>query len=86
MNTIKITEKQQTACGILTEASQVILSSNSESFKYKASITGNTYNVGDAEAGYDADKVGKDDMEVVIPLKHLSGFWRTLNIPFIIAK
>ena len=50
------------------------LSSNSESFKYKASITGNTYNVGDGEAGYDADKVGKNETEVVIPLKHLSNF------------
>ena len=34
------------------------LSSSSESFKYKTSITGNTYNVGNGEAGYDADKVG----------------------------
>ena len=34
------------------------LSSSSESFKYKTNITGNTYNVGNGEAGYDADKVG----------------------------
>ena len=33
------------------------LSFNSESFKYKTSITGNTYNVGVGEADY--DKVGK---------------------------
>ena len=59
------------------------LSSNSESFKYKTSITGNTYNVGDGEDGYDADKVGKNETEVVIPLKYLSNFWRTLNIPLI---
>ena len=59
------------------------LSSNSESFKYKTSITGNTYNVGDGEDGYDADKVGKNETEVVIPLKHLSNFWRALNIPLI---
>ena len=32
------------------------LSSNSESFKYKTSITGNTYNVGDGEAEYDAGR------------------------------
>ena len=44
-------------------------SSNSESFKYKTSITGITYNVGDGEAGYDADKIGKNETEVVIPLK-----------------
>ena len=59
------------------------LSSNSESFKYKTSITGNTYNVGDGEAGYNADKVGKNETEVVIPLKYLSNFWRSLNIPLI---
>ena len=35
------------------------LSSNSESFKYKTSITGNTYDAGVGEAGYDADKVQK---------------------------
>ena len=47
------------------------LSSNSESFKYKTSITGNTYNVGLGEAGYDANKVGKNETEDFIPLKHL---------------
>ena len=59
------------------------LSSNSESFKYKTSITGNTYNIGDGEEGYDANKVGKNETEVVIPLKHLSNFWKSLNIPLI---
>ena len=29
------------------------------------------------------DKIGKNKTEVVIPLKHLSNFWRTLNIPLI---
>ena len=52
----------------------------SESFKYKTGITGNTYNIG---AGYDENKVGKNETEVVIPLKHLSSFWRSLNIPLI---
>ena len=59
------------------------LSTNSESFKYKTSITGNTYNVGDGEEGYDANKVGKNETEIVIPLKHLSNFWKSLNIPLI---
>ena len=69
------------------------LSSNSKSFKYKTSITGNTYNVdltiiGDGgnpipNPKYDANKVGKNETEVVIPLKYLSNFWRTLNIPLI---
>ena len=58
-------------------------SSNSESLKYKTSITENTYNVGVGEEWYDANKVGKNKAEVVIPLKHLSNFWRSLNIPLI---
>ena len=56
------------------------LSFNSESFKCKTSITGNTYNVSDGEAGYDANKFGKNETEIVIPLKHLSNFWKSLNI------
>ena len=59
------------------------LSSDSESFKYKRSITGNTYNIGDGEEVYDANKVGKGETEVIIPLKYLSIFWRSLNIPLI---
>ena len=59
------------------------LSSDSESFKYKNNITGNTYNIGDGEEGYDANKVGKNETKVVIPLKYLSNFWRSLNIPLI---
>ena len=59
------------------------LSSKPESFKYKTSITGKAYNVGDGEEGYDANKVDKNKTEVVIPLKHLSNFWKSLNIPLI---
>ena len=57
------------------------LSSNSESFKYKTSITGNIYNIDVSEAGYDENEVGKNETEVVISLNHLSNFWRSLNIP-----
>ena len=60
-----------------------LLSSNFESSKFHTSITGNTYNVGAGEAGYNADKLGNNETEVVIPLKQLSNFWRTLNIPLI---
>ena len=56
---------------------------SSESFKYKKSITGNTYNINVSEAGYDPNKVGKNETEVVIPLKHSSNFWKRLNIPLI---
>ena len=59
------------------------LSINSESFKYKTSITGNTYNVGDDEDNYDANKFAKNETEIVIRLKYLNNFWRTLNIPLI---
>ena len=59
------------------------LSSNYESFKYKSNIAGNTYNICADEEGYDGNKVGKNDTEVVIPLKYLSNFWRILNIPLI---
>ena len=50
------------------------LSSNSESFKYSTSIRGNIYNAAAGEAGYDANKLGKNETEVVIPLNHLSNF------------
>ena len=56
---------------------------NSEFFKYENNITGNTYNIGATEEGYHANKVGKNETEVVIPLKPLSNFWRSLNIPLI---
>ena len=65
------------------------LSTNSESFKYKTSITGNTYNVDltISDGGnpipnpdYDANKAGTKETEVVIPLKHLNNFWRSLDI------
>ena len=51
--------------------------------KSKTSITGNTYNTGAGKAVYDTNKVGKNETEVVIPLKHLGNFWKTLNIPLI---
>ena len=56
---------------------------NSEAFKYKNKITGNTYNV-DADAqGYDVNKNGTQEIELAIPLKYLGNFWRALNIPLI---
>ena len=49
------------------------LSSNSESFKYKTSITGKTPENNDSLT----------NVKLVIPLKYLSNFWRSLNIPLI---
>ena len=43
-----------------------------DSFKYKTKITGQTNNDGRI-----------DDVEMMIPLKYLSNFWRTLEMPLI---
>ena len=45
---------------------------NSESFKYKIKITGKTPNNGNTK-----------DVEIIVPLKYLSNFCRTLEIPLI---
>ena len=54
---------------------------NSEAFKYKNKITGNTYNVDAGAQGYDVNKNGTQEVELAIPIKYLGNFWRTLNIP-----
>ena len=56
---------------------------NSNTFKYKNKITGNTYNVDAGVDGYDVNKNGKQEMELAISLKYLGNFWRALNIPLI---
>ena len=56
---------------------------NSEAFKYKNKITGNTYNVDAGAQGYDVNKNGTQEVELSIPLKYLGNFWRALNIPLI---
>ena len=56
---------------------------NSNTFKYKNKITGNTNNVAEGAAGHNANRVGKQDVELAIPLKYLGNFWRALNIPLI---
>ena len=78
--------KQQVVCGIITEMNKVVLFQLILNLLNKTSITGNTYNVGDGEDSYDANKVDKNETEIVIPLKPLSNFWRTLNIPLIICE
>ena len=56
---------------------------NSEAFKYKNKIIGNTYNVNAGADGYDVNKNGTQEIELAIPLKYLGNFWRALNIPLI---
>ena len=67
---------------------------NSNTFKYKNKIIGNTYDV-DARipnpdgAGqiynpiYNVNNEGTQEIELAIPLKYLGNFWRALNIPLI---
>ena len=56
---------------------------NSNLFKYKNKITGNTYNVNAGVQGYDVNKNGMQEVELAILLKYLGNFWRALNIPLI---
>ena len=56
---------------------------NSNTFKYKNKITGNTYAVDAGAQGYDVNKNGTQEVELAIPLKYLGNFWRVLNIPLI---
>ena len=56
---------------------------NSNTFKYKNKIIGNTYNVNAGADGYDVNKNGTQGVELGIPLKYLGNFWRALNIPLI---
>ena len=56
---------------------------NSNTFKYKNKIIGNTYNVNAGAQGYDVNKNGTQEVELAIPSKYLGNFWRALNIPLI---
>ena len=44
----------------------------SESFKFKIKITGKTIAAGNTK-----------DVEIIVPLKHLSNLWRTFEMPLI---
>ena len=55
------------------KSSDDTLTTDSKSFKYKTSVTGKSLENNDTLT----------NAEVVIPLKHLSNFWKILNIPLI---
>ena len=86
MNTVKITEKQQVVYGIIIEMNQIVVQIiiiiiiithsifNSESFDYKVYFI---------ENGVTDHNLTKNYVKIVIPLKHLSNFWRNLNIALI---
>ena len=54
---------------------------DSNAFKYKNKITGNTYDVLNTADDYVAVTEGTQELELAIPLKYLGNFWRALNIP-----
>ena len=66
---------------------------NSESFKYKTSITGITYNADTQITNAEGNKsiilimmqtnLVKKEVEIAVPLKYLSNFWRALKMPLI---
>ena len=56
---------------------------NSNAFKYKNKITGNTYDVLNTGDDYVAVKEGTQEIELALPLKYLGNFWRALNMPLI---
>ena len=53
------------------EITEFILVNTTDSFKFKAKITGQT------------EDDGTKDVEIMVPLKYLSNFWRTLEMPLI---
>ena len=55
---------------------------NSASFKYKSSITGKTLKNNDDNVKNNNRRKNKD-AKIVVPLKHLSNFWRNLDMPLI---
>ena len=58
---------------------------NSECFKYKSSIKRKTSNA-NGENGENTEQRNtktKRNLDIVVPLKYLSNFWRTLDMPSI---
>ena len=58
---------------------------NSKSFKYKTSITGKISNQNQENGENTEQENAKTvkNLETVLPLKHLSNFWRSLDMPLI---
>ena len=67
---------------------------DSKSFKYKANITGSTYDLARRITDADGNPVNNPDyiakkkkntkeVEIAVPLKYLGNFWNCLNIPLV---
>ena len=78
MNIVIIILILQEVYGILKEIvihADVTNDDNAPSFKYKANLVGNTENNGI-----------KNGVKIAVPLKYLSNFWRSLEMPLINCK
>ena len=92
MSTVKVIEKQQEVCGNRDEPNDFPANDDNANpitnygyFKYKPSITGKILNT-DQENGENTKQENtktKKNLGIVVPLKHLSIFWRTLDMPLI---
>ena len=60
-----------------------LTANNSDSFKYKVKLLGN---IPQLAADADAARVGRLNVKVVVPLKYLSNFFRSLEMPLINCK
>ena len=58
-----------------------LTANNSNSFKYKIKLLGNI-----SQLAADAARVGRLNVKIVVPLKYLSNFFRSLEIPLINCK
>ena len=62
----------------VNDINTALTNDNAPSFKYKASIIVNTV--------ADGASSKKDNVKVAVPLKYLSNFWRSLEMPLINCK
>ena len=60
----------------VNDINTALTNDNAPSFKYKASIIVNTV--------ADGASSKKDNVKVAVPLKYLSNFWRSLEMPLIV--
>ena len=60
-----------------------LAANNSNSFKYKVKLLGN---ISQLAADADAARVGRLNVKIVVPLKYLSNFFRSLEMPLINCK
>ena len=81
MTTSKITEKQDAACGIITEINQVILFILILNLLNKIRVLQEILVL--VKPVMMQTKLVKKKTEIVVPLKHLKNFCRTLNIPLV---